>query len=136
MKTKRIISLLLVISIIFSMTPSLSVNAAGQEPENTAATAEGAALGFLAAACAVSGDMDVSGFAFTVVVKGTVLRLAVDTDFRTAAAGGVGHRALTALLEALAARFHGAFGSASAYADISFGTELVLVVNTGHSGTT
>lgn len=31
------------ISIIFSMTPSLSVNAAGQEPENTAATAEGAA---------------------------------------------------------------------------------------------
>lgn len=43
MKTKRIISLLLVISIIFSMTPSLSVNAAGQEPENTAATAEGAA---------------------------------------------------------------------------------------------
>ena len=79
--------------------------------------------------------MDVSGFAFTVVVKGTVLRLAVDTDFRTAAAGGVGHRALTALLEALAARFHGAFGSASAYADISFGTELVLVVNTGHSGT-
>ena len=78
--------------------------------------------------------MDVSGFAFTVVVKGTVLRLAVDTDFRTAAA--VGHRALTALLEALAARFHGAFGSASAYADISFGTELVLVVNTGHSGTT
>ena len=63
--------------------------------------------------------MDISGFAFTVVVKGTVLRLA-----------------LTALLEALAARFHGAFGSASAYADISFGTELVLVVNTGHSGTT
>lgn len=101
-----------------------------------AATAEGAALGFLAAACAVSGDMDISGFAFTVVVKGTVLRLAVDTDFRTAAAGGVGHRALTALLEALAARFHGAFGSASAYADISFGTELVLVVNTGHSRTT
>ncbi|MDD2491240.1 MAG: hypothetical protein PHV12_03490, partial [Bacteroidales bacterium] len=43
MKTKRIISLLLVISIIFSMTPSLSVNATGQEPENTAATAEGAA---------------------------------------------------------------------------------------------
>ena len=78
--------------------------------------------------------MDISGFAFTVVVKGTVLRLAVDTDFRTAAAGGVGHRALTALLEALAARFHGAFGSA--YADISFGTELVLVVNTGHSRTT
>ena len=77
--------------------------------------------------------MDISGFAFTVVVKGTVLRLAVDTDFRTAA---VGHRALTALLEALAARFHGAFGSASAYADISFGTELVLVVNTGHSRTT
>ena len=61
--------------------------------------------------------MDISGFAFTVVVKGTVLRLAVDTDFRTAAAGGVGHRALTALLEALAARFHGAFGSASAFAE-------------------
>lgn len=80
--------------------------------------------------------MDISGFAFTVVVKGTVLCLAVDTDFRTAAAGGVEHRALTALLEALAARFHGAFGFASAYADISFGTELVLVVNTGHSGTT
>jgi len=33
--------------------------------------------------------MDISGFAFTVVVKGTVLRLAVDTDFRTAAAGGI-----------------------------------------------
>lgn len=80
--------------------------------------------------------MDVSGFAFAVVVEGTVLCLAVDTDFRAAAAGGVGHRALTALFEALAARFHRAFGPASAYADISFGTELVLVVNTGHGGTT
>ena len=80
--------------------------------------------------------MDISGFAFTVVVKGQFCALQSTPYFSTAAAGGVGHRALTALLEALAARFHGAFGSASAYADISFGTELVLVVNTGHSGTT
>ena len=100
------------------------------------AAAERTALGFLTAACAVSGDMNVSGLAFAVVIKGTVLCFTVYADFCTAAAGGIGHRSLSALFKALAARFHGAFGSASAYADISFGAELVLVVNTGHSGTT
>lgn len=80
--------------------------------------------------------MDVSCLAFAVIVKGTVLRFAVYADLGAAAAGGIGHRSLAALFEALAARFHGAFRSASAYADVSFGTELVLVVNTGHCGTT
>ena len=101
-----------------------------------AAAAEGAALGFLAAACAVSGDMDVSSLAFAVIVKGTVLRFAVYADFRAAAAGGVGHRSLSALFKALAACFRGAFRAAAAHTDISFGTELVLIVNTGHGGTT
>ena len=80
--------------------------------------------------------MDVSGLAFAVVIKSAVLRLAVYTDFGAAAASGVGHRSLAALFKALAARFHRAFRPASAYTDVSFGTELVLVVNTGHCGTT
>ena len=80
--------------------------------------------------------MDVSGLAFAIVVESTVLCLAVDTSFCAGASGGVGHGALTALFKALAARFHRAFGSVSAYADISSGTELVLVVNTVHGRAT
>ena len=101
-----------------------------------AATAEGAALGFLAAACAVSGDMDVSGFAFTVVVKVQFCALQSTPIFVQPQPVELDIVPLTALLEALAARFHGAFGFASRLRGYLLGTELVLVVNTGHSGTT
>ena len=74
--------------------------------------------------------MNISGFAFTVVVKGTVLRLAVDTDFRTAAAGGVGHRALTALLEALAAGILAYGRISSTHLDISSAAVHGIVIHT------